>query len=66
MSPDRGGTASSAARVASSIPPEDVTAMVFGVFLASAAGGSPEQAGRLLDLVADALRLSERGATGRR
>ena len=48
------------------VAPDDVTAMVFGVFLSTAADGTPEQTGRLLDLVADALRLSERGAHDRR
>jgi len=36
--------------------PEDVTTMLLGVFLATSAGHSPERIGRLLDLVAAALR----------
>ena len=48
------------------VAPEDVTAMVFGVFLATAADTSSEQTGRLLDLVADALRLSGPGPSDRR
>lgn len=36
--------------------PGDVTAMLFGVFPSTAAGGAPQQTGRLLDLVLDALR----------
>ena len=36
------------------VEPDDVTAMMLGVFL-STASGPPDQAGRLLDLVADAL-----------
>jgi AcrR family transcriptional regulator len=35
---------------------EDVLAMLFGVFYSTAAGDASEQAGRLLDLVLDALR----------
>ncbi|NLU73312.1 TetR/AcrR family transcriptional regulator [Streptomyces sp. HNM0575] len=38
------------------VDPGDVTAMVLGVFLSTATGGSPEQTSRLLDLVVDALR----------
>jgi hypothetical protein len=38
------------------VAPDDVTAMVLGVFLSTATSTTPEQAGRLLDLVADALR----------
>ena len=38
------------------VAPEDVTAMVFGVFLATAIEPTSEQIGRLLDLVVDALR----------
>ena len=36
---------------------DDVTAMLLGVFLSTAANGSPEQVGRLLDLVVDSLRV---------
>nr|WP_239028502.1 TetR/AcrR family transcriptional regulator [Pseudonocardia acidicola] len=38
------------------VDPEDVTAILLGVFLTTAASDTPEQAGRLLDLVVDALR----------
>ena len=37
------------------VDPEDVTAMVLGVFLSTAASNTPEHTGRLLDLVVDAL-----------
>ncbi|GAA4535833.1 TetR/AcrR family transcriptional regulator [Amycolatopsis samaneae] len=37
------------------VEPDDVTAMILGIFLATSAGGAPEQVGRLLDLVVDAL-----------
>ena len=43
----------SAGTLRADVAPEDVTAMVFGVFLAT---GAPEQGGRLLDLVVDAVR----------
>ena len=36
--------------------PEDVTAMLLGVFLSTAASSTPEQTGRLFDLIVDALR----------
>ncbi|MFJ5219758.1 TetR/AcrR family transcriptional regulator [Streptomyces sp. NPDC088354] len=35
---------------------EDVTAMLLGVFLSTAASNTPEQTGRLFDLIVDALR----------
>ncbi|WP_043627809.1 TetR/AcrR family transcriptional regulator [Nonomuraea candida] len=38
------------------VEPDDVTALLVGVFLAIASGASQEQAGRLLDLLTDALR----------
>jgi AcrR family transcriptional regulator len=38
------------------VDPEDVTAMLLGVFLSTAASNAPEQTGRLLDLVVEALR----------
>ena len=38
------------------VAPEDVTAMLLGVFLSTAGTDSPEQTGRLLDLVVDGLR----------
>ena len=38
------------------VRPGDVTAMLLGVFLTTAAGSTPEQTGRLLDLLVDALR----------
>jgi AcrR family transcriptional regulator len=38
------------------VEPEDVTAMLLGVFLSTAASDTAEQTGRLLDLVIDALR----------
>ncbi|MFD7923436.1 TetR/AcrR family transcriptional regulator [Streptomyces sp. NPDC059740] len=40
----------------SDVDPEDVTAILLGVFLSTASSGTPEQTGRLLDLVVDALR----------
>ena len=36
--------------------PDDVTAMLLGVFLSTAADDGPERVARLLDLVVDALR----------
>ena len=47
------------------VEPDDVTAMMLGVFL-STASGPPDQTGRLLDLVADALtaRDPQRGDPG--
>lgn len=44
----------------SDVAPDDVTAMVLGVFLSTATSGTPEQTARLLDLVADALRTGEK------
>ncbi|WP_237535448.1 TetR/AcrR family transcriptional regulator [Streptomyces sp. SID3343] len=38
------------------VDPEDVTVMLLGVFVSTAAGRTPEQTGRLLDLIVDALR----------
>jgi len=39
------------------VPPDDVTSMLLGVFLSTAAsGGSAEQRSRLLDLLVDGLR----------
>ncbi|WP_372441106.1 SbtR family transcriptional regulator [Actinacidiphila acididurans] len=38
------------------IRPGEVAALMLGVFLSTAASDTPEQAGRLLDLVVDALR----------
>ena len=38
------------------VEPDDVTAMLLGVFLSTAADDAPERVGRLLDLVVDALR----------
>ncbi|GAA2966895.1 TetR/AcrR family transcriptional regulator [Streptomyces enissocaesilis] len=38
------------------VDPEDVTTMLLGVFLSTAASDTPEQTGRLLDLIIDALR----------
>lgn len=38
------------------VEPDDVSAMLLGVFLSTAADDGPERAGRLLDLVVDALR----------
>lgn len=38
------------------VDPEDVIAMLLGVFLSTAASGTPEQNDRLLDLIIDALR----------
>jgi hypothetical protein len=45
------------------VDPEDVTAMILGVFLSTAASDTPEQTGRLLDLVVDALRPRRGDAT---
>jgi AcrR family transcriptional regulator len=45
------------------VEPEDVTAMLLGIFHSAAGGNSPQQTGRLLDLVVDALRTTgNRGA----
>lgn len=41
---------------------DDVTAMLLGVFLSTAAGSDPDQSGRLLDLIVDALRPRNDGA----
>lgn len=38
------------------VGPDDITTMLLGIFLSTAANGTPEQAGRLLDLVVDSLR----------
>jgi AcrR family transcriptional regulator len=38
------------------VEPEDVTTMLLGVFLSTAASNTPDDTGRLLDLVVDALR----------
>jgi AcrR family transcriptional regulator len=38
------------------VEPEDITAMLLGIFLSTAASKTPEQTERLLDLVMDALR----------
>ncbi|GAA1354010.1 TetR/AcrR family transcriptional regulator [Streptomyces beijiangensis] len=38
------------------VDPDDVTTMLLGVFLATPAGITPEETGRLLDLIVDALR----------
>lgn len=38
------------------IDPDDVTAILLGVFLSTAANGASEQTGRLLNLVIDSLR----------
>ena len=38
------------------VEPDDVTAMLLGVFLSTAASNTPEATGRLLDLIVDALR----------
>ncbi len=40
----------------SDVEPEDVIAMLLGVFLSTTASGTPQQTGRLLNLVVDALR----------
>ncbi|MET7333632.1 helix-turn-helix domain-containing protein [Nonomuraea sp. NPDC005650] len=41
------------------VDPDDVTTMLVGIFLATAALDTPEQTGRLLDLLIDALRPQE-------
>ncbi|MEV7422553.1 TetR/AcrR family transcriptional regulator [Streptomyces sp. NPDC091212] len=46
------------------VEPEDVTAMLLGVFLSTTASDTPERAGRLFDLVIDALRPTGGGETG--
>ncbi|MEE4544800.1 TetR/AcrR family transcriptional regulator [Streptomyces sp. V4-01] len=46
------------------VAPQDVTALLLGVFLSTTAGGTPEQIGRLLDLVIDALRPGPPDAAG--
>ncbi|WP_353946895.1 TetR/AcrR family transcriptional regulator [Streptomyces sp. HUAS MG91] len=46
----RGGT------LRSDVDPDDVTTLLLGVSLAAASGSSPEQTGRALDLIVDALR----------
>jgi len=38
------------------VDPDDVTAMLLGIFLSTAPGSAPQQTARLLDLVVDALR----------
>ncbi|WP_328318860.1 TetR/AcrR family transcriptional regulator [Streptomyces sp. NBC_00388] len=38
------------------VEPEDITALLFGVFLSTAASNSPDRTARLLDLVVDSLR----------
>lgn len=43
------------------VEPDDVTTMLLGIFLATAAGGGTDRTGRMLDLLVDALRpLTER------
>ncbi|TNC27614.1 TetR/AcrR family transcriptional regulator [Amycolatopsis alkalitolerans] len=42
------------------VEPEDITVMLLGVLLTSTAGHTPEQTERLLDLVMDALRPTDR------
>lgn len=44
------------------IRPDDVAALLLGVFLATAASDTPEQVSRLLDLVVDALRPQDSAA----
>jgi AcrR family transcriptional regulator len=43
------------------LSPDDVTALVLGVFLSTATNSTPEQADRLFDLVVDALRRPSSG-----
>jgi hypothetical protein len=38
------------------VDPQDITVMLLGILLTTTAGNTPEQTGRLLDLVMDALR----------
>ncbi|MCO5997655.1 TetR/AcrR family transcriptional regulator [Actinoallomurus rhizosphaericola] len=45
------------------VRPDDVAGLLLGVFLSTAASGTPEEAGRLLDLVVDALRPQDAGTT---
>jgi AcrR family transcriptional regulator len=40
----------------SDVVPDDVITLLLGVFMSTATGSAPEQAGRLLDLIVDALR----------
>ncbi|GAA4206961.1 TetR/AcrR family transcriptional regulator [Streptosporangium oxazolinicum] len=44
------------------VDPEDVTTMLLGVFLSTAAGDTPGQTGRLLGLIVDALHPKEEAA----
>ncbi|MFB7085730.1 TetR/AcrR family transcriptional regulator [Streptomyces sp. NPDC056296] len=46
------------------VDPEDVTTMLLGVFLSTAASDTPERTGRLLDLVIDALRPKDGQVSG--
>ncbi|HVV14674.1 TetR/AcrR family transcriptional regulator [Amycolatopsis sp.] len=46
------------------VEPEDVTTMLLGVFLSTAASDTPDQTGRLLDLLIDALRTHESSSSG--
>lgn len=45
-----------AGSIRADVDPEDVTVMVLGVFLSTAADGTPERINRLLDLVVEAVR----------
>ncbi|MFF5565507.1 TetR/AcrR family transcriptional regulator [Streptomyces sp. NPDC012623] len=46
------------------VEPDDVTAMLLGVFLSTAADDTPQRAGRLCDLLVDALRPPAGGGSG--
>ncbi len=43
------------------VEPEDITVMLLGIFLTTTASNTPEQAGRLINLVMDALRPTRTG-----
>ncbi|GAA3290032.1 hypothetical protein GCM10020295_03330 [Streptomyces cinereospinus] len=50
------GKGADAGSLRADVDPDDVTTMLLGIFLSTTAGNTPEQTGRLLDLVVDALR----------
>jgi AcrR family transcriptional regulator len=48
----------------SDVEPQDITVMLLGIFLASTAGNTSKQTGRLIDLVMDALRPTTQAPPG--
>jgi AcrR family transcriptional regulator len=56
------GAGAEAGSLRPDVDPDDVTAMLLGVFLSTAGSDSREQTGRLLDLLVDALRTGPAGA----